>query len=75
MAMSCGIDHRRGSDLALLWLWCRPVATALIRSLAWEPPYAVSAALERQSNKGLKAMNKTRPRYWPRRVDIKAKLH
>ena len=25
-------------DLALLCLWCRPVATALIGPLAWEPP-------------------------------------
>ena len=32
------------SDLALLW--CRPVATAPIRPLAWEPPYAVGAAEE-----------------------------
>ena len=29
-----------------LWLWRRPVATALIRPLAWEPPYAVGAAQE-----------------------------
>ena len=28
------------------WLWCRPAATALIRSLAWERPYAVVVALE-----------------------------
>ena len=33
-------------DLALLWLWCRLVATAPIGPLAWEPPYAVGAALE-----------------------------
>ena len=33
--MSCGIGCRCGLDPALLWLWCRPVATALIRSLAW----------------------------------------
>ena len=25
----------------LLWLWCRLATTALIRPLAWEPPYAV----------------------------------
>ena len=24
----------------MLWLWHRPVATAPIRPLAWEPPYA-----------------------------------
>ena len=38
----------------LLWLWYRPVATALIGSLAWELPYAVGVALEkakRQINK------------------------
>jgi len=33
-------------DPALLWLWCRPVATAPILPLAWEPPYAAKAALE-----------------------------
>jgi len=31
----------------LLWLWCRLAATAPIRSLAWESPYAVGAALEK----------------------------
>ena len=29
-AVSCGVDHRRGSDPALLWLWCRLAAVALI---------------------------------------------
>ena len=33
-------------DLALLWLWCRPVATALMRPLAWEPPHAAGGALK-----------------------------
>ena len=33
-------------DQALLWLWRRPVATAPIRSLTWEPPYAAGVALE-----------------------------
>ena len=36
------------SDPALLWLWRRPVATAPIRPLAWEPPYAEGAALEKE---------------------------
>ena len=44
VAMSCG---RRGSDPPLLWLWHRPVATAPIGPLAWEPPYAVGAAQEK----------------------------
>ena len=30
LAVSCGVGCRRGSDPALLWLWHRPVATALI---------------------------------------------
>ena len=47
IAMSCGIGHRLSSDLALLWLCCRPVDIALIRCLAWEPPYAMGAALKR----------------------------
>ena len=45
--MSCGVGHRRGSDLVLLWLWHRPAAIALIRPLAWEPPFAASVALKK----------------------------
>ena len=30
IAVSCGVGCRRGSDLALLWLSCRLVATAPI---------------------------------------------
>ena len=41
----------RGSDLALLWLWCRLAATTLIQLLAWEPPYAAGAELKRQKKK------------------------
>ena len=48
LAVSCGVGHRRGSDPALLWLWCRPAAVALIGPLAWEPPYATSAALKKK---------------------------
>ena len=54
-----GIGHRHGSDPALLWLWCRLAATAPIRSLAWEPPFAAGAALEkakRQKNKKIKCI-------------------
>ena len=45
--MSCGVGRRHALDLALLWLWCRPAATALIRLLDWESPYAKDAALEK----------------------------
>ena len=46
IAMSCRVGYRRGLDPTLLWLWCRPVATASIRPLAWETPYAAGAAQE-----------------------------
>ena len=46
-AMSCDV----GSDPTLLWLWHRPVATALIRPLTREPPYSVSAASEKTKKK------------------------
>ena len=49
VAMSCGVGHRCGSDLPLLWLWCRPAAAALILPLVWEPPYAMGAAQKRQN--------------------------
>ena len=45
--MSCGVGCSHGSDPVLLWLWCRLAATALIRPLAWEPPYALGAALQK----------------------------
>ena len=45
------LGHRRGWDLALLWLWCRPAAVAPIRPLAREPPYAAGEALKRQRTK------------------------
>ena len=46
VAVNCGVGCRLGSDPALLWLWLRPVATAPIGPLAWEPPYAAGAAQE-----------------------------
>ena len=49
--MSSGVGCRRNLDPALLWLWCRPAATALIGFLAWDPPYATSAAPEKDQKK------------------------
>ena len=46
--MSCGVGCRRGSNLALPWLWWRPAAIAPISPLAWEPPYAMGVALKRR---------------------------
>ena len=45
--MSCGVGRRRGLYPKLLWLWHRPVATASIQPLAWEPPCSAGAALEK----------------------------
>ena len=41
-------------DPELLWLWRRPVATALIRPLAWELPYAGGVALKKTKKKRLR---------------------
>ena len=49
--MSCSIDRRCGLDPALLWLWCGQAATALIWSLAWEPPYATVRPLRKRQKK------------------------
>ena len=38
-------------DPALLWLWHRLAPTAPIRPLAWEPRYAMGAALKRPKKK------------------------
>ena len=43
--LRCRSQTRLGS--VLLWLWCRLAATAPIRPLAWEPPYASGEALEK----------------------------
>ena len=52
VATSCGEGRRCGSDPALLWLWCRPVAAiAPIGPLAWELPYAINVALESKKKK------------------------
>ena len=56
--MSCGAGRSQGSDLALLWLWDRQAAVVLIRPLAWEPPYALGAALKRQKTKKKKKKRK-----------------
>jgi len=47
--MSCGVGHRRGSDL--VWLWCRLAAAALIQPLTWKLPYAAGAALKKKERK------------------------
>ena len=53
--MSYSVGRRCGSDPKLLWLWCRPVATAPIRPLAWELPYATDVVLKSKKEKKRKA--------------------
>ena len=54
----CGEARRRSSDPILLW--CRSVATAPIRPLTWEPPYAAGAALEKAKRQKKKKKKKKR---------------
>ena len=68
--MSCGVGGRLSLDLVLLWFWRKPVATAPIRPLAWEPPCAASAALKRQKAKTNKQTNKKTPQIF---IDISPK--
>ena len=64
--MSCGVDQRRGSDPTFLWLWHRPVATALFTPLAWEPAHAAGVALE----KGKKDQKKCHNKCWAEMIII-----
>ena len=43
-------------DPMLLWLWCRPAATAPIQPLDWEHPCAMGAALKKKQKKGKKRL-------------------
>ena len=56
--MSYGVGRKGGSDPELLWLWSRPAATASIRPLAWEPPHATGAALEKEKRQKKKKKRK-----------------
>jgi len=50
--MSCSVGYRLGSDLALLWLWCRPVDAAPIRPQARNfHIYAAGMALKSKKRK------------------------
>ena len=50
VVMSCAVGFRCSSNPELLWLWHRPLATALIQPLAWELPYAAGVAPQIQKN-------------------------
>ena len=56
--MSWGVGCRHDLDPELFRLWRRPVATAPIRPLAWEPPYAMGRALEKKKRQKKKKKKK-----------------
>ena len=66
--MSCGVVRRPRSDPPLLWLWCRPAATAPIRPLAREPPCAARVTQEMakkdQKKKKEKKRKSLRTEHW-----------
>ena len=68
--MIYGVGCRCGLDLALLWLWHRPAATATIQPLAWEPPYALGMVLKRQNKKAKTKQTKT-----PTKLMYKTGIH
>ena len=53
IAASCSIGHRHNLDPALLCLWHRLAAAALIQPLAWELPYVTDAAVKKKTTKKL----------------------
>ena len=60
--MNCDVVCSYGLDPVLLWLWYRPAATVPIQPLAWEPPYAMGAALKRQKTNKKKERKEGRKR-------------
>jgi len=58
IAVSYSVGHRCSLALALLWLWHRQAATALIQPLAWELPNAAGVALKRKKKKAYDAIHK-----------------
>ena len=73
--MSYGVGCRCSSDPELLWLWCGPAAAAPIRHLAWELPYATSAALKRHPPpQKKKVLFRFYPPLWIKQLDIPASL-
>ena len=45
---------RCGSDIALLWLWCKLADVTLIHPILWELPYVVGVDLKIKKNKKIK---------------------
>ena len=63
---------QRVTDLALLCLWHRPAAIAVIGSLAWEPSYAAGAAPKSKKKKKKKERKKKKKK---KRKERKPLIH
>ena len=50
------------SDPVLLWLWCRPLAAALIQPLAQELPSVVGVAVKRKKKVNINRLIKKKRR-------------
>ena len=48
----------------LLWLWLSLAAVAPIGPLAWEPPYAVGAALKKKKKKKKKVIQRVQKNWY-----------
>ena len=53
----------------MLWPWRRLVAVALIRALAWEPPYAAGTALKKKKKKKILGLKKKHSQYALTNID------
>lgn len=73
--MTCGVGHRHGSDLVLVWLWYRPAAIAPIGPLAWDPLYAAGAALKSKKKKERKRKKKKKKETPVKNDLLEAKYH
>ena len=60
VVVSYGVGHRCSLGPALLWLWYRPAAVALIEPLAWEPHYALGADLKKKKKKKKEKRERTK---------------
>ena len=57
--MSCGVGSRHGLDAEVLWLWCRPAATAPMRPLVQKtPPKTKNIPLKKKTKKKKKKKKK-----------------
>ena len=59
--VGCGMGGRCSLDPELLWLWCRLAASAPIKPLAREPPYAAGTALKKKKKKKKKPLASSLP--------------